>query len=155
MRQLARNAALILFAALGAYLLSLPLSARLALLFAKSALSSPLGAVLLALLALDLSKLPTLLLMGWLFGRGVTLSPASTAAALVATTYALEVGVSLLLDETRWMKSASVLLARAAAMFVLIFVTRLVIKRAAPAREVAAAADTRDTSNEPGDSDAR
>jgi hypothetical protein len=128
MRALARNAALLLFGAVGAYLLSAVIAARLALLLVDAGGSSVWLRVLFGVIALDLSKLPGLLLAAWLLAATTKLRPMPSAVALVALTFALEIIIALLLGQHRWLwASAMVLLCRAAAASLLVYaVARLV-----------------------------
>jgi len=101
----ARDISLIFCGALGAYLLSLVVMARLGLLLLDAARASDAAWVKVALgmVALDLGKVPGLLLVGWVMARATRLPTYGNAIGLVLVVYAFDVGVSALLQQAAWL----------------------------------------------------
>ncbi len=101
----ARDISLIFCGALGAYLVSLVVMANVAVPLLPVARSTDAAwvKVALGLVALDLGKVPGLLLVGWLLARATRLTPLSAAMGLVLLVYALDVAVSVLLQQAGWL----------------------------------------------------
>ena len=101
----ARDISLIFCGALGAYLISLVVMARLSVPLTSVAQTTDSAwiKVALGMVALDLGKAPGLLLVGWLLARATRLSPLSFALGLVLVVYAFVVAVSSLLQQAAWL----------------------------------------------------
>jgi hypothetical protein len=131
-RRSARDWSLIFCAAVGTYLISVLLATRLSLWLSDAARDweSAAGRVALGLVALDLSKLPGLLLAALILGRALTTKPWAAALGLVAMTFGFEVIIAAILDQTAWLLGpAAVLACRAAAAALLVLLTTLVLRR--------------------------
>jgi uncharacterized membrane protein YdcZ (DUF606 family) len=131
-RRSAHDWSLIFCAAVGTYLISILLATRLSLWLSDAARDweSAAGRVALGVVALELSKLPGLLLAALLLGRALTTRPFAAALGLVVMTYGFEVIVSAILDQTAWLLGpAAVLACRAVAAALLVLLTALVLRR--------------------------
>ena len=135
-RRTAHDAGLIFCAAVGSYLLSVLAATRLSLWLSGAARDweSAAGRVALGVLALDLSKLPGLLLAALLLGSSLGARPWIAAFGLVALTYLFELIVSAILEQTAWLLGpGAVLLCRAGAAALLVALTTLVLRWRRPA----------------------
>lgn len=137
LRALGRDASLIFCAAVAAYLVGAWLAARVA-----PALAGVLGdrgpvlRVVVGVLALDLVRAPGLLGVAWLLGPLIAARPAYAAAAVVLLSYACDAAVAALLQQFAWLwGEPAVLLCRAAAAALLIWLVRLVLRRRASAAD--------------------
>lgn len=101
----ARDLSLIFCGALGAYLVSLVVMARVSVPLLPVARSTDAAWVKLALgmVALDLGKVPGLLLVGWLLARATRLTPLASSMGLVLLVYVFDVAVSSLLQQAAWL----------------------------------------------------
>lgn len=108
-----RDLALIFCGALGAYLISLVVMARLGILVLGAARGSDSTWLKLALgmVALDLGKVPGLLLVGWAMARATRLAPWGNALGLVLLVYVFDVAVSVLLQQAGWLWAEPAVLA--------------------------------------------
>jgi hypothetical protein len=134
-RRPAHDWSLIFCAAVGAYLISVLVATRLSLWLAGVAGSweSTVARVALGVVALDLSKLPGLLLAAVVIGASLRASPWLSASGLVLLIYLLDAAVTALLDQVDWLYAEPViLLCRLAAAAVLAWVTMLVLRRRRP-----------------------
>ncbi len=131
LRPLARDLSLLLCGAVGAFLISTWLAARVAVPLATAmGGSSAVARVVAGALALDLTKAPGLLAAAWLLGATLTLRPTWTAALLVALGYGLDLAVAALLQQLPWLwTNPSILLSRAAVALLLVWLVRLVVVR--------------------------
>ncbi len=104
-RRHAREWSLVFSGAVGAYLLSIIVTARLSLLLSDAVLglASTWARVALGMLALDLGKIPGVLLASWLLALISRLSPLAIALGLVLTAYGFDLGVTLLLKQASWL----------------------------------------------------
>ena len=119
----ARDISLIFCGALGAYLISLVVMARLGIPLTSVARTtdSVWIKVALGMVALDLGKVPGLLLVGWLLARATRLSPLGFALGLVLVVYAFDVAVSSLLQQAAWLWAEPlVLVCRVAAVVAMV-----------------------------------
>ena len=108
-----RDLSLIFCGALGAYLISLVVVARLSVPMLGVARGTDAAwiKVALGMVALDLGKLPGLLLVGWLLARATRLRPLFYALCLVSVVYAFDVIVSTLLQQAAWLWAEPAVLA--------------------------------------------
>ena len=137
-----RDLSLIFCGALGAYLISLVVMARLGILLLGAARGSESTWIKMALgmVALDLGKVPGLLLVGWGMARATRLSSWGNALGLVLMVYGFDVIVSALLQQAAWLWAEPAVLAcrvaSAAGLVVLLeWLTRRLRLRAAGQQE--------------------
>jgi hypothetical protein len=131
-RRRAHDWGLVFATVVGVYLVSVVLAARLARALAAALGSSPtvVGRVLLGALALDLSKLPALLLGALLTAAATKLGPLALALGLTLGSLALEVAVSAALGQAPWLVADPLVLGcRLLVVGLLAVVVRLVIVR--------------------------
>ncbi len=131
-RRRAHDIGLVFSGALGSYLVSIVVARALAVLVAGAIRSweSAAARVVLAVVALDLSRAPALLAVAWLVGSTIQLRPLSAALGLVLLTYVFDLLVAAVLGQlTALFGNLAVLLCRAAAAALLVWVTALVIRR--------------------------
>jgi hypothetical protein len=132
LRRAAHDWCLLFCGAVAVYLVSAVVAARLGVWLAAAVRSSPSAAarVVLGVVALDLSKAVGLTLAAVLLANVVRLAPLAAAAGLVLLTYALDVAVSLLLQQGSWLVLAPAVLAcRVAALALLVALVQFVIRR--------------------------
>lgn len=132
LRQRARDLSLLLCGALGAYLLSVVVTARLGVWLAGLVRHSPTAwdRVALGLVALDLGKLPGLIAAAWLLARATKLPAWGNALGLTLGTYALDVAVSSMLQQWAWLWwSPGVMACRVAAAALLVWLLIMVTRR--------------------------
>jgi hypothetical protein len=132
LRRAAHDWSLLFCGAVAVYLVSAVVAARLAVWLAAAIRSSPSAAarVVLGVLALDLSKAIGLTLAALLLANVVKLGALATALGLVLLTYALDVVVSMLLQQGGWLVLAPAVLAcRVAAVALLVALVQLVVRR--------------------------
>lgn len=130
-RRTAHDWSLIFSAAVGTYLLSVVVATRLSLwlVAAAQSWSSPAARFVLGFLALDLSKLPGLLLAAAVIGASLQTRPSVAAGGLVLLTYLFEGVVAALLSQAAWLFAEPlVLLCRLAAAGGLAWVTMLLLR---------------------------
>lgn len=131
-RSLARSSALVFFAAIGAYLLYAAVEAWLAPRAAAytAELSSTVVRAVVAVAAVDLSKLVGLAPAAWLLGTWLSARPYVTAVALVLTLFGIETAVLCALGQVRGLWTPSLVpIARAVSAAVLVLVTARIVRR--------------------------
>lgn len=105
LRRQAHHWSLLFCGAVGSYLISVVLAARLSMWLAEVIRSSPsaLARVGLGVVALDLSKAPGLLLVTLVLATAVTLGPRAFALGLILMVYAMELIITLMLGQAAWL----------------------------------------------------
>ena len=131
LRRAAHDWCLLFCGGVAVYLVSAIVAARLGVWLATATRSSPSAAarVVLGVVALDLSKAIGLTLAAALLANVLKLTPLVAAAGLVLLTYALDVAVSLLLQQSWLVLAPAVLACRVAALSLLVALVHLVIRR--------------------------
>jgi len=130
MRRL-RDLALLLFGALGAFVLATMLSGPLSVLLLRVAGDSEIRRLFLGLIALDVPKIPGLLGAAWLFAPAVMLRPTTVAVLLTAGVFGFDFLLAAALGQSAWLwASWSILLFRlAAALLMALGLRRVVLRR--------------------------
>jgi hypothetical protein len=132
LRRAARDGSLIFCGAVGAYLVSAVLAARLALGLSAVLEASPSVVLRVAVgaVTLDLSKALGLLAAAWFLGPRVGLPPLAGALGLVALTYAVEAGITTLLQQASWLLFEPwIVLCRVALAGLLVMGARWILRR--------------------------
>ena len=132
LKKTGRDLSLVFCGSLGAYLVSLVVTARLAMLLSDAIRHSPSvwARVALGLVALDLGKVPGLLLASWILARATHLSPWGNAVGLVLMVYAFDLVVSSMLQQFGWLwGEPAVLACRVAAAVILSLLLARLTKR--------------------------
>lgn len=131
-RRQAHDLGLVFCGALGTYLVSIIVARALggALADAVRSWESAAARVALAVLAIDLSRAPALLAVAWLVGPTIQLRPLPAALGLVLLTYLFDLLMAAVLGQLAPLfGNLPVLLCRAAAAALLVWLTALVIRR--------------------------
>ncbi len=132
LRRHAHDWSLLFCGAVGTYLLSIILAARLSLWLAEVIRSSPspVARIGLGMVALELSKAPGLIIVTWVLATAVTLGPRSFTLGLILIVYAFELIMALMLGQAAWLFGEPVvLLCRVLAAALLGWMVILIIRR--------------------------
>ncbi len=113
LRQRVHDWSLVFAAAIGVYLLAIPLAARLARAFVGALGASPSlsGRVLLGALAEGASRLPFVLLAALVLGAATRLSPRALGVGLPLLCFALDAAVTAVLGQAAWLLRDPLILA--------------------------------------------
>ncbi len=131
-RSTTRGVALVFSAAIGVFLLDIILLSPLVIAVASAlrGVESIALRLVIGALAIDGAKIFTLLPAAFLIGRGVSLSPWTTAGLLVTLTLAFHAITALILQQGAWLWGTAVIVAlRLAFAFLLMWATAAVIAR--------------------------